>query len=110
MIKFIEHPHNYARISLNLYSSKISKKIYSQPALFAINALKTYLNLTYRQIVEFISFSNRLQKYLKIKRAPNHATLQKFFKRMPTNMFERNTNQIIVHLKIQPELIAFDGS
>ena len=29
---------------------------------------------------------------------------------MPTNMIERITNQIIAYLKIQPELIALDGS
>lgn len=110
LIKFIEHSYSYARMSLNLYSSKYSKKLYSQPALFSIIALKTYLNLTYRQIVEFISFSDRLKKYLKIKRAPDYSTLQKFFKRMPTDMFERITKQIIVHLKIQPELVALDGS
>ena len=54
--------------------------MYPQPALFTIITLKIYLNLTYRQIVEFISFSDILQKYLKIKRAPNYSILQKFFK------------------------------
>ena len=58
LIKFIEQSYSYARIVLNLYSSKYSKKLYSQPALFTIIALKTYLNLTYREIVEFISFWN----------------------------------------------------
>ena len=78
-------------MSLNLYSSKFSKKMYSQPALFTIIALQTYLKLTYRQIVEFICFSDRLQKYLKIKRAPDYSTLQNFFKSMPTDIFERIT-------------------
>ena len=110
MIKFIEHSYSYARISLRLYSSKYSKKMYSQPALFTIIALKTYLNLTYREIVEFISFSDRLQKYLKIPSAPNHSTLQIFFKRMPTDMFERITTQSISHLEIPPKLVALDGS
>ena len=110
LIKFIEQSYSYARIVLNLYSSKYSKKLYSQPALFTIIALKTYLNLTYREIVEFISFSDRLQKYLKIGSAPNHSTLQKFFKRMPTDMFERITTQIISHLEIRPKLVALDGS
>ena len=97
-------------MALNLYSSKYSKKMYSQPALFTIIALKTYLNLMYRQIVEFICFSDRLQKYLKINKAPNYSTLQKFFKRMPTDMFERITKQIIDNLGIEPKLIALDDS
>ena len=67
----------------------------------------TYGELTY---IYNISFSDKLQKYLKIKRAPDYSTLQKFFKRMPTDMFERITKQIIAHFKIQPELVALDGS
>ena len=110
LVKFIEHAYSYARMTLNLYSSKYSKKMYSQPALFTVIALKTYLNLTYRQTVEFITFSDGLQKYLKINRAPDYSTLQKFFKRMPTNMFERITKQIIAHLEIQPKFVALDGS
>ena len=80
LIKFIEHSYSYIKISLRLYSSKYSKKMYSQPALFTIIALKTYLNLTYHQIVEFINFSDRLQKYLKIKRALNNLLFKNFSK------------------------------
>ena len=29
LVKFIKHPYNYAKISLNLYSSKFSEKLYS---------------------------------------------------------------------------------
>lgn len=66
LIKFIEHSYSYIKISLRLYSSKYSKKMYSQPALFTIIALKIYLKLTYHQIIEFIT-SDRLQKYLRLK-------------------------------------------
>ena len=97
-------------IALNKYSSKYSKKLYSQPALFTIVALKIYLNMTYREIMDFVSFSSGLRSYLKIKKSPNYSTLQKFFKKMPTDMFERITEQIIRHLRIKPKLIALDGT
>ena len=83
-------------MSLDLYSSKYSKKMYSQPALFTIIELKNYLNLTYKEIVEFISFSEKLQTYLNIKRTLDYSTFHKFFKRMPTNMFERITMQLLI--------------
>jgi len=44
------------------------------------------------EIADFIAFSDKLKKYLGIKQAPNYSTLQKFYKRMPTNMFERIIN------------------
>ena len=110
LIKFIEYCYSYAKIALNNYSCKYSKKLYSQPALFTIIALKIYLKMTYRQIMDFISFSDALRKYLKIKKAPDYSTIQKFFKRMPTNMFERITEQIIQHLEIKPTKVALDGT
>ena len=110
LIKFIEYCYSYAKIALNNYSCKYSKKLYSQPALFTIIALKIYLKMTYRQIMDFISFSDALRKYLKIKKAPDYSTIQKFFKRMPTNMFERITEQIIQHLEIKSTTIALDGT
>ena len=34
LVKFIEFTYSYSMIALNKYSSKYSKKLYSQPALF----------------------------------------------------------------------------
>ena len=81
LVKFIEFTYSYSMIALNKYSSKYSKKLYSQPALFTIVALKIYLNMTYREIMDFVSFSSGLRSYLKIKKSPNYSTLQKFFKK-----------------------------
>ena len=57
-----------------------------------------------------MAFNDKLKNYLKIKNAPDFTTLQKFFKRMPTNMFEKITTIIVTNLKIKPKLIALDGS
>ena len=66
--------------------------------------------MTYREISDFISFNGKLKRYLCIKNAPNYSTLQKFYKRMPTDMFERITNQIINNLNIKPKTVALGGS
>ena len=89
LIEFIETCYSYAKISLNKYSSKYSKQMYSQPALFTIVALKIYLNVTYREIADFIAFSDKLKRYLGIKQI---------------------TNQLIGNLEIEPKIIALDGS
>lgn len=94
-------PTVYAKLSLNKYSSPYSKQLYSQPALLTILVLKIYLKLTYRQISEYLEFSDRLRSYLSIKNAPDPSTLQKFFKRMPTNMFEKITTLILNNLEIK---------
>ena len=110
LIEFIEYTYSYAKITLDKYSSDYSKHTYTQQALFTIIALKIYLNMTYREISDFISFNDKLKRYLCIKNAPNYSKLQKFYKRMPTDMFERITNQIINNLNIKPKTVALDGS
>ena len=102
----------FAKMPLHPLALKLSfaKHIVQYFYHFFSTLSKTYLNLIHRQIVEFISFIDRLQKYMKIKRALVYSDLQKFFKRMPTDMFERITKQIIAHFEIKPELVAFDGS
>jgi hypothetical protein len=64
--------------------------------------------MTYREISDFISFNDKLKRYLCIKNAPNYTTPHKFYKRMPTDMIERITNQIINNLNIKPKIVALD--
>ncbi|MBE6505651.1 MAG: hypothetical protein E7Z73_07935 [Methanobrevibacter millerae] len=44
------------------------------------------------------------------KKAPHYSTLQKFYKRMPTIMFEKITKQLIENLNIKLQIMALDGS
>lgn len=110
LIKLIEYTYSYAKLSLNKYSSRYSKQLYSQPALLTILVLKIYLKLTYRKISEYLEFSDRLRSYLSIKNAPDPSTLQKFFKRMPTNMFEKITTLILNNWEIKVKYVALDGT
>ena len=57
LIEFIEYTYSYAKITLDKYSSDYSKHTYTQQALFTIIALKIYLNMTYGEISDFISFN-----------------------------------------------------
>ena len=43
LVKFIELYYNYANCFLSKYSSRYSKQLYSQPALFTILSLKFIL-------------------------------------------------------------------
>lgn len=108
--KFIELSYNYANCFLKKYSSRYSKHLYSQPALFTILSLKIYFNMTYRKIVGFVNHNDRLKRFLSIKKAPNYSTLQKFFKRMPTKIFKHITQAIINKLDLNPKIIIMDGS
>ena len=61
LVDFIEDCFNYSRMVLPLYSSCFSKKLYSHPTLFTILCLKVYLNETYHQISNFVTFNDKLK-------------------------------------------------
>ena len=61
--KFVELSYNYSNCFLSKYSSRFSKQLYSQPALFTILSLKIYCNMTYRKIVDFVNQNDRLKRF-----------------------------------------------
>ena len=110
LVKFIEIAFSMSKTILKKYSSRFSRKDYNLPALFTIICLKIRLKMTYRGIAEHAELLKGLKGYLSIKKIPHYSTLQKFFKRMPSDMFEKITKKITAELEINPETIMLDGS
>ena len=110
LVNFIERTYYYVKIAINKYSNTFSNHLYSQHALFKILAIKIYTKSTYREIIDSIEVSDRIKKYLRIKKVPHFTTIQKFFKRLPSKQI-REINQLILSLNdIKPDIIALDGS
>ena len=108
--RFIIYTYDYAQLVLKEYSSKYSKKTYSNPTKFTILAMKIYLKLTYREICDVVDLSDSIQKYLRISQVPDHSTLQKYFKSIPTK-YINDFQEFIINLFIEEsKIIAFDGS
>ena len=70
MLDFVLTAYNYAKIKFNKYSSIYSKQKYTLPQLFAILAYKTYNKYVYRNTIENLKISTKLQKALKLKTIP----------------------------------------
>lgn len=110
LLKFIKYAFKYSKIVLNKYSNTYSKHDFTQPALFTILAMKIYTRSTYRQITDLLELSDKIQKYLHLKKVPHYTTLQKFFKRLPTSILQQLNKQILLNNQIDGEIIALDGS
>ena len=82
LLDFVELTFNYAKWIFPKYSCDYNNHIYNQPQLFTILAMKTYLKTTYREIIEILDVSDKITKYLKLKKLPHYTTIQKFFIRM----------------------------
>jgi hypothetical protein len=64
-----------AQEALPAYSSKSSRKDYTQHQLFAILALKTFLKADYRGVVAFLEDFAELRQDLGLSKVPDHSTL-----------------------------------
>ena len=64
-----------ARESLPAYSSKYSRKDFTQHQLFAVLALKTILKTDYRGVVAALADFAELRADLGLKKVPDHSTL-----------------------------------
>ena len=64
-----------ARESLPAYSSKFSRKDFTQHQLFALLALKTFFKTDYRGLVQLVQDFAELRDDLGLDKVPNYSTL-----------------------------------
>ena len=92
------------------HSNDFSKKLYSQPALFTILAIKIYTKSTYRQVMDLLNLSDNILRFLGIKKAPHFTTIQKFFQKVSETKL-KEINKLIINENVEKcELIALDGT
>ena len=70
------------RIGFRRYSSKFSKKTFSQHALFFVLVLKEKLNISYRRVVKLIKDFG-IYRSVGFFKVPHFTTIQKFCDRLP---------------------------
>ena len=64
-----------AQEALPAYSSKFSRKDFTQHQLFALLALKTFLKTDYRALVQFLDDFAELRQDLGLSEVPHYSTL-----------------------------------
>jgi hypothetical protein len=64
-----------AQGALPAYSSKYSKKDFTQPQLFAMLALRQFFKTDFRGVVQLLRDFSDLRRALKLKKVPHYSTL-----------------------------------
>jgi len=64
-----------ANQALSAYSSKFSRRDFTQAQLFSILVLKAFFKTDYRGVIEMLSDFKELQHLLKLKKIPHYSTL-----------------------------------
>ena len=83
--RFLDTSFTVVKRVLRPYSDKFSKKTYTQHQHAVAILLMKYENKTYRDIVDLIG---ELRSYFDLDEVPHFTTLQKFFDRIPTYIWD----------------------
>ncbi len=95
-IRFVELSSGLIRDSIiPLYSSKYSKKTYTQHQLLSLLLLKEYLSKDYRSAVELTAVMNSLRDKIHLDTVPHFTTIHKFCQRIRSSTFTRLLNRLI---------------
>jgi transposase len=78
-----------------LYSSKYSKKTYTQHQLLILLLLKEYLSEDYRDTVELTEIMDSLREKIHLDEIPHFMTIQKFCQRIRSSTFTRLLNRLM---------------
>jgi len=95
-IRFVELSSGLIRdCRIPLYSSKYSKKIYTQHQLLILLLLKEYLSEDYRDTVELTEIMDSLREKIHLDEVPHFTTIHKFCQRIRSSTFTRLLNRLM---------------
>jgi len=96
--------------SLPAYSSKYSKQTYTQYQHLTLLCLKKRLRLNYRDLVHLVELMPKIREIIGLKKVPHFTTLQKFFQKLNSPLFEDILHQTVELFDISEPWVAIDGT
>jgi len=92
------------------YSHAKSPHHFELPQLAACVLMMFYLDLSYRDMEEWLLATDKVCQALGLSRVPDHTTLQRTYKKLRNLDFEKMKNQILEEEQIQEDVIASDST
>jgi len=92
-----------AQETLPTYSHPKSPHIYTLPQLAACVLLGFYLNISYRDLEEWLWATDRVLQVLKLKQVPDHTTLYRAYRRLRMEDWERMRRALLAKLGVEGE-------
>ncbi len=87
ILKFVRKCKDLVFKHVRAYSSKFSKRTYTQHQHVVLNCLKIRFNEDYRDMEDMLTEMPRIQKELNLSSVPHFTTLQKAFQRLKSRVF-----------------------
>lgn len=107
----------YARLAYQMtqatfpaYRHRQSPKTYTQPQLIACVLLGFYLDLSYRDLEDWLLASDAVCQCLDLPIVPDHSTLCRTFQRLRLDELEALHRQILAAVGVETVAVAIDGT
>lgn len=113
LVRFAQVAMDVSSASLPLYSSKYSKRTFTQPQLLAALLLMRYEDWTFRELEVRLSEHWELRRALRLSRVPDHSTLHHFLRRLEEESLVRALEESATRFGKPPgggAVIAVDGT
>ncbi len=92
------------------YSHPKSPHHFTLPQLAACVLLMYYLDLSYRDMEEWLLASDQICQVLELPRVPDHTTLQRTYKKLHMLDFEKMKNQLLNENGVNEDSVAADST
>jgi len=96
--------------TLPRYSHPKSPHHFTLPQLAACVLLMFYLDLSYRDMEEWLLASDQVRQVLELHRVPDHTTLQRTYKKLRMQDLEKMKKRLLDEIGVDEESVASDST
>ena len=99
-----------ARKALPVYTHPKSPHHYTFPQLAACVLLTFYLDLSYRDMEDWLLASDQVREVLELQKVPDHTTLWRTFNRLTLSRIRRMLRELLNLLGVKENIISVDST
>lgn len=109
-VKVAEIAYYLAKQTLPQYSHPKSPHHFTLPQLAACVLLIFYMDLSYRDMEEWLLATDQVCQALELPRVPDHSTLQRAYKKLRMKDFDQMKDKLLEAIEVEEEAIASDST
>jgi len=109
-VKVARIAYQLTKSTLPQYSHPKSPHHFMLPQLAACVLLMFYLDLSYRDMEEWLLATDKVCQELELRRVPDHTTLQRTYKKLRVKDFNQMKDELLEAVEVEEEAVASDST
>ena len=109
-VRVAEIAYHLAKQTLPRYSHPKSPHHFTLPQLAACVLMMYYMDLSYRDMEEWLLATDKVCQALELPRVPDHSTLQRTYKKLRMKDLNQMKDKLLDEIEIEEEVVASDST